>query len=79
MATQLLSSAAARSCHQYVVDTLYSALTNINSLPDEQLTWELNPQKLITGETVSTNQKNVTRVADMLLNSICSSTERAPM
>ncbi|KAI8335906.1 hypothetical protein BC941DRAFT_429713 [Chlamydoabsidia padenii] len=79
MATQLLSSAAAKDCHHYVCETLQPALAAINSLPDDQLTWELNPQKLVPGETISTNQKNVTHVADVLLDTICSSTDKAPM
>ncbi|ORZ22469.1 hypothetical protein BCR42DRAFT_406243 [Absidia repens] len=78
MATQLLSAAATNTCQSYVRRTLYPALVAVNALSDEQLTWELNPQKLITGETIANNQQNVIRVADILLKAICSSTDLAP-
>ncbi|KAI8085069.1 uncharacterized protein BX664DRAFT_266338 [Halteromyces radiatus] len=79
MATQLLSAAVASSCQVYVQETLYPALMAINRLPENELTWELNPEKLSSNETISGNQHNVIRVADILLTAICSSTYAVPL
>ncbi|CAO3611756.1 unnamed protein product [Cunninghamella echinulata] len=78
MTTQLLSGAASQLCAEYVLQTLYPALVAINSLPEEHLTWELNPQRLSTTETISKNRQNIIRVTDILLNAICSSASKAP-
>ncbi|KAI9318553.1 hypothetical protein BX666DRAFT_1511999 [Dichotomocladium elegans] len=78
MATRLLSTFAKRICHDYVRSTLQPALEAINALPDEQTTWELDPQKINPGEELMQNKDNVIRATEILLNAICTSAPSAP-
>ncbi|ORX55578.1 hypothetical protein DM01DRAFT_1320819 [Hesseltinella vesiculosa] len=79
MATQLLSHTASMICSEYVRETLYPALVAVNALPEERLTWEVNPEKICTSESLTTNRRNVLAVADLLLKAICPSGSRMPM
>ncbi|KAI9489055.1 hypothetical protein BDB00DRAFT_771458 [Zychaea mexicana] len=78
MATRLLSVFAKLVCHDYVRLTLQPAMEAINALPDEQTTWELDPQKLGPDDDLMCNKQNVIRAAEILLNAICSSAANAP-
>lgn len=78
MATRILSVCAKMICMDYVRLTLQPAMEAINALPDEQTTWELDPQKLGPGEDLARNKQNVIRATEILLNAICSSAENAP-
>ncbi|KAI8142067.1 hypothetical protein BJV82DRAFT_159057 [Fennellomyces sp. T-0311] len=79
MATRLLSIFAKMVCHDYVRLTLQPAMEAINQLPDEQTTWELDPQKLGPGDDLMRNKQNVIRATEILLNAICSSAASAPV
>lgn len=50
----------------------------INALPEEQLTWELDPQKLGSAEEIMTNKKNVIHATEIFLKAICTSMDNAP-
>ncbi|KAI9259080.1 hypothetical protein BY458DRAFT_479034 [Sporodiniella umbellata] len=78
MATRLLSAYAKIACVDYIRLTLLPVMQYINTLPDNQLTWELDPQKLNPGENVVKNKANVLLVTEKLLQAICSSVDSAP-
>lgn len=78
MATRLLSAYAKFTCVDYMRITLLPVMQFINTLPDSQLTWELDPQKLSSSEDVTKNKQNVLRVTEKLLQAICSSADNAP-
>lgn len=78
MATRLLSAFAKSVCVDYVRLTLQPAMEAINALPDDQTTWELDPQKMGPDESLSRNKQNVIRATEILLNAICSSADNAP-
>lgn len=78
MATRILSIFARLSCLDYIRITLQPAMEEINALPDDQLTWELDPQKIEPNEDIMMNKRNVIRATEIFLNAICSSVESAP-
>jgi neurofibromin 1 len=78
MATRILSIFARLSCLDYIRITLQPAMEEINALPDDQLTWELDPQKIEPNEDIMVNKRNVIRATEIFLNAICSSVESAP-
>lgn len=78
MATRILSIFAKLSCLDYIRITLQPAMEQINALPEDQLTWELDPQKLGSTDEVMKNKRNVIRATEIFLNAICSSVESAP-
>ncbi|KAI8974377.1 hypothetical protein BDB01DRAFT_807208 [Pilobolus umbonatus] len=78
IATRILSIFAKLSCLDYIRLTLQPALEEINALPNDQLTWELDPQKLENGGDLMKNKENVIRATEILLKAICSSVESAP-
>lgn len=79
MATRILSIYAKFTCVDYIRITLLPVMEFINNLPEDQLTWELDPQKLNPHENVINNKQNVLRVTENLLEAICSSVNNAPM
>lgn len=78
MATRILSIFAKLSCLDYIRITLQPAMEQINALPEDQLTWELDPQKLGPTDEVMKNKRNVIHATEIFLNAICSSVESAP-
>ncbi|KAI7858100.1 hypothetical protein BDC45DRAFT_434174 [Circinella umbellata] len=78
MATRILSVFAKMVCHDYVRVTLQPVMEAINALPDDQTSWELDPQKLGPGDDLSRNKQNVIRATEILLNAICNSASSAP-
>ena len=78
MATRILSIFARLSCLDYVRITLQPAMEKINALPEDQLTWELDPQKVGPSESVLKNKHNVIRATEIFLHAICSSVDSAP-
>ncbi|KAF7721136.1 Ras GTPase activating protein ira2, partial [Apophysomyces ossiformis] len=78
MATRILSIYARLSCVDYIRITLQPAMESINSLSDEETTWELDPQKLGPDDDVVRNKQNVIRATEILLNAICLSAPNAP-
>ncbi|KAI8370897.1 hypothetical protein EDC96DRAFT_502763 [Choanephora cucurbitarum] len=78
MATKLLSVFTQETCSSYVRFTLQPALELINSLPDENLSWEMDPQKISPNESIAINRQNVCRATEILLNAICNSTSNVP-
>ncbi|KAI8357236.1 hypothetical protein BD560DRAFT_197971 [Blakeslea trispora] len=78
MATKLLSVFAQGTCSNYVRFTLQPALELINSLPEENLSWEMDPQKIGSNESIAINRQNVCRATEILLDAICSSTSNVP-
>lgn len=78
MATRILSIFAKLSCLDYIRITLQPVLEAINALPEEQLTWELDPQKLNSSEEVMINKRNVIYATELFLNAICNSVDNAP-
>lgn len=78
MATRILSIFAKLSCLDYIRITLQPAMEQINALPEDQLTWELDPQKLGSIDEVMKNKRNVIHATEIFLNAICSSVESAP-
>ncbi|KAI8981655.1 hypothetical protein BDF20DRAFT_955314 [Mycotypha africana] len=78
MATKILSTFARETCVDYIRFTLQPAMELINSLPNENLTWELDPQKLQSREDILMNRQNVCRATEIFLDAICNSTENAP-
>lgn len=78
MATRILSIFAKLSCLDYIRITLQPAMEQINSLPEDQLTWELDPQKLGSTDEAIKNKRNVIQATELFLNAICSSVESAP-
>ncbi|KAI8994897.1 hypothetical protein BDB01DRAFT_714840 [Pilobolus umbonatus] len=79
MSTRILSIYARDTCVEYVRATLQPALEKINRLPEEDLTWELDPQKISSDETALKNKQNVCQTTEFLLDAICNSAEHAPM
>ncbi|KAI9027661.1 hypothetical protein CLU79DRAFT_697324 [Phycomyces nitens] len=79
VATQLLSIFAQNCCGAYIQSTLQSVMDEINMLPEHMQTWELDAQKLRPGEDIATNKENVVHATEILLNAICSSSNKAPM
>ncbi|KAI8053543.1 hypothetical protein BDF21DRAFT_441145 [Thamnidium elegans] len=78
MATRILSIFAKLSCLDYIRITLQPVMEAINALPEEQLTWELDPQKVISAEEVLVNKKNVIYATELFLSAICNSVDSAP-
>ncbi|KAL7332161.1 hypothetical protein PS15p_204242 [Mucor circinelloides] len=78
MATRILSIFAKLSCLDYIRITLQPAMEQINALPEDQLTWELDPQKVGSAEEVMQNKRNVIQATEIFLNAICSSVDSAP-
>ncbi|KAL0078943.1 hypothetical protein F4703DRAFT_1778323 [Phycomyces blakesleeanus] len=78
VATQLLSIFAQNCCGAYIQSTLQSVMDEINMLPEHMQTWELDAQKLKPGEDIATNKENVVHATEILLNAICSSSNKAP-
>jgi neurofibromin 1 len=78
MATRILSIFAKSSCLDYIRITLQPAMEEINSLPEDQLTWELDPQKLQSAEEIMINKRNVIHATEVFLKAICSSVDNAP-
>lgn len=78
MATRILSIFAKNSCLDYVRITLQPAIEEINGLADDDLSCELDPQKLNTSIELNRNKDNVIRATEILLNAICSSVASAP-
>lgn len=79
MATRTLSIFARETCTDYIRFTLQPALEKINALPEENTTWEMDPQKVGPNETILKNKQNVCRATEILLDAICNSTSNAPM
>jgi neurofibromin 1 len=79
IATRILSIYNKIVCGDYVRFTLLPAIEKICALPNDQLTWELDQQKIKNSEDVMKNKKNVIQATDILLNAICSSIDNAPM
>ncbi|KAG1079716.1 hypothetical protein G6F42_023642 [Rhizopus arrhizus] len=78
MATRILSIFARETCVDYIRLTLQPAMELINALPEESLTWEMDPQKLNPNESVLVNKQNVCRATEIFLEAICNSTSSAP-
>lgn len=78
MATRALSIFARESCIDYVRFTLQPAMEIINALPEDHLTWEMDPQKLGPNESVLKNKQNVCRATEIFLEAICNSIPIAP-
>lgn len=78
MATRILSIFARETCIDYIRLTLQPAMELINALPEESLTWEMDPQKLNPNESVVVNKQNVCRATEIFLEAICNSTSSAP-
>jgi neurofibromin 1 len=78
MATRTLSLYAKSACLDYVRITLQPAIEEINTFPDEDLSWELDPQKLNSSDALAKNKSNVIRATEILLKAICSSVSSAP-
>ncbi|RCI06233.1 Ras GTPase activating protein ira2, partial [Rhizopus stolonifer] len=78
VATKLLSIFARESCIDYVRFTLQPAMELINSLPEESVSWEMDPQKISPHESISINRQNVCRATEIFLDTICNSTSSAP-
>lgn len=78
MTTRLLSIFSKMVCGDYVRITLQPAMEAINNLPDEQTTWELDPQKFGPNDDLMRNKQNVIRATEILLSAICSSAANAP-
>lgn len=78
MATRILSIFAKLSCLDYIRITLQPAMEQINALPEDQLTWELDPQKVGSADEVMRNKRNVIQATEIFLKAICSSVESAP-
>ncbi|KAG2213997.1 hypothetical protein INT47_001268 [Mucor saturninus] len=78
MATRALSIFARETCVDYIRFTLQPALEKINALPEDSLTWEMDPQKIGPNESISRNKQNVCRATELLLEAICNSIPIAP-
>jgi hypothetical protein len=78
MATRLLSIFARETCVDYIRFTLQPAMEKINALPEEDLTWEMDPQKISPNESILKNKQNVCRATEIFLVAICNSTTNAP-
>jgi hypothetical protein len=78
MATRILSIFAKSSCLDYIRITLQPAMEEINALPEDQLTWELDPQKVHSTEEIMINKQNVIRATEIFLKAICTSVDNAP-
>lgn len=78
MASRILSTFARENCVDYVRTTLQPALEKINAIPDDELTYEMDPLKETSQEMIARNKQNVCRVAEILLDAICSSAASAP-
>ncbi|KAG1473581.1 hypothetical protein G6F56_000876 [Rhizopus delemar] len=78
MASRMLSMFSKNTCTEYVRTTLQTAMETINGLPQQDLTWEMDPQIETAIEQVMRNKKNVCRVAGILLDVICKSATLAP-
>ncbi|KAI8076544.1 uncharacterized protein B0P05DRAFT_546306 [Gilbertella persicaria] len=78
MATRILSIFAKLSCLDYVRITLQPAMEEINALPDDQLTWELDPTKVGSVDEIARNKRNVVKATEIFLNAICGSVDNAP-
>lgn len=78
MSTRILSVFARETCVDYIRLTLQPAMELINALPEESLTWEMDPQKLNPNESVLVNKQNVCRATEIFLEAICNSTSNAP-
>lgn len=78
MAARILSLFAKSSCLDYIRITLQPAMEEINALAEDQLTWELDPQKLCSAEEAALNKRNVIQATEIFLKAICSSVESAP-
>lgn len=78
IATRILSIFAKQACLDYVRITLQPAMVQINNLPEDQLTWEMDPQKVNSVDEVLRNKQNVIRATEILLNAICSSVDNVP-
>ncbi|KAG0745150.1 hypothetical protein G6F62_003419 [Rhizopus arrhizus] len=78
MASRILSTFARNTCMDYVRTTLQPALESINALPEEELTWEMDPVKDASVEIIMKNKRNVCKVTEILLDAICKSASIAP-
>lgn len=78
MATRILSIFARLSCLDYIRITLQPAMEEVNALSEDQLTWELDPQKINPNEDIMKNKSNVIRATEIFLKAICSSVDSAP-
>lgn len=78
MATRALSIFARETCVDYIRFTLQPALEKINALPEDSLTWEMDPQKIGPNESIARNKQNVCRATELLLEAICNSIPIAP-
>ncbi|KAI9476341.1 MAG: hypothetical protein EXX96DRAFT_507481 [Benjaminiella poitrasii] len=78
MATRILSIFARDTCIDYIRLTLQPAMELINALPEANLTWEMDHQKLGPNESVLTNKQNVCRATEIFLEAICNSASNAP-
>jgi neurofibromin 1 len=78
MTTRLLSIFARRVCVDYIRLTLQPAMEAINALPEDQLTWEMDPQKIGPNENVQKNKQNVCHATGIFLDAICASASSAP-
>lgn len=78
MASRILSTFARNTCMDYVRTTLQPALELINALPEEELTWEMDPVKDASVEIIMKNKRNVCKVTEILLGAICKSASIAP-
>lgn len=78
MATRILSIFARETCVDYVRFTLQPAMEFINALPEQSLTWEMDPQKIGPNESILVNKQNVCRATEIFLEAICNSVTNAP-
>lgn len=53
-------------------------MEKINALPEEDVTWEMDPQKINAHESILKNKQNVCRATEIFLEAICNSTANAP-
>ncbi|RCI07246.1 Ras GTPase activating protein ira2 [Rhizopus stolonifer] len=79
MATRILSLYAKLTCIDYIRSILSPVFEYINSLPNEQLTWELDPQKANPAENVSKNMQNVIHVTETILNAVLPTANNFPL
>ncbi|KAI9265605.1 hypothetical protein BY458DRAFT_438052 [Sporodiniella umbellata] len=78
MASRLLSMFSKSTCVDYVKAIIQPAMESVNNLPEEELTWEMNPQAEPHMGVVMKNKQNVCRVASIFLDAICKSSSLAP-
>ncbi|KAI8972992.1 hypothetical protein BDB01DRAFT_839035 [Pilobolus umbonatus] len=78
IATRLLALYAKQNGADYVRSVLQPVFQQLAEMPAEEKTFELDTTKVISGEDVNRNKKNVERATELFLNAICASAYEAP-